>query len=212
MSNNYLTSEIEGHKVILDCALLKNMGKHNLENVMAAVAAALLCDVSPQAISQAIEGFVGLPHRMEYVADVCDISFYDDSKATNVGALLRSLEAVERKVILIAGGKDKGGSYDCLKGIVEEKVNGLVLIGEAARKMKEALGSEVKTFMADNMEDAVEHAWRLAGEGDMILLSPACSSFDMFSSYAERGDAFKAAARTLVARIEDNQKESAIAR
>lgn len=212
MSNNCLTSEMEGHKVMLDGELLKNMGRHNLENVMAAVAAAILCDVSPQSISQAIEGFVGLPHRMEYVADVCGISFYDDSKATNVGALLRSLETVEQKVILIAGGKDKGGSYDCLKGIIRDKVNGLVLIGEAARGMREALGSKLKTFMADNMEEAVEHAWHLASEGDMILLSPACSSFDMFSNYSERGDAFKEAARSLVARIEDNKKESVVAR
>ena len=212
LNGKSIASEIEGHKALFDAKVIETMGQHNLENCMAAIGAALLCDISTQSITKGFEEFVGLPHRMEYVDSAKNISFYDDSKATNVGALIKSLEAVANKVVLIAGGKDKGGSYAPLKKPLKEKARALVLIGEAAQRMEEALSNDVETVIADSMEDAVTKAWQRAKEGDMILLSPACSSFDMFSGYGERGDAFKKSVkRILSAKKEDNFKEPALA-
>jgi len=211
LKGDSIVSEIDGHHAGISASLLDRIGRFNMDNVMAAFAAALLCEVPEDIIVSAIDGFKGLTHRMEYVGDICGVRFFDDSKATNVGALMKSLEGIEGKVILIAGGKDKGGSYEPLKDIVAEKVKELILIGEAAAKMKEVLGGKTRTTIAATMEDAVGHAWTLAGEGESVLLSPACSSFDMFKSYAERGDAFKDAVKSLASGIGGDEKEAAIA-
>lgn len=212
LKNKYIASEIDGHKVLFDSKVIESMGGHNLENCMAAIGAALLCDISIKSIIKGIEEFVGLPHRMEYVDSARNVSFYDDSKATNVGALIKSLETIENKVILIAGGKDKGGSYAPLKSLLRKNARALVLIGEAAQRMKESLGDDVNTLVAKDMEDAVSNAWCMAKEGDMVLLSPACSSFDMFSGYGERGDAFKKAVKKILSNVKKNNfKKPAVA-
>jgi len=135
---------------------------------------------------------------MEYAGERSNVRFYDDSKATNVGALMKNLETVKKKVVLIAGGKDKGGAYEPLVKLVSGKVRGLVLIGEAAGKIRAALGESAPTVLASSMEEAVDRAWSLARSGDIVLLSPACSSFDMFTGYAERGDVFKRAVLRLI--------------
>src|ERR1019366_4124595 len=125
-------------------------------------------------------GFRPLPHRMELVGDFNDIEFYDDSKGTNVGAVVAALDGFPRRVVLIAGGKDKGGSYAPLAEVMRKSGRAAVLIGEAAPKMREALAPAVPVEIAATMEEAVELAAGLAQHGDAVVLSPACSSFDMF--------------------------------
>ncbi len=165
-------------------------GVHNAENVMAAILAAREAGVEPSAIREAITKFRGLPHRLVHVRDVDGVSYYDDSKATNVGAAVRSLQSFTRPVILIAGGKDKGGDYAPLRAAAARAVKTAVLVGEAAGRIRKELGGVVRTIQADNLADAVAKSHQEAGPGDVVLLAPACSSFDMFRSYAERGDLF----------------------
>jgi len=188
-----IVSDIKGHGCRINRANLHLRGSHNTENLMAAAAVALLCGMTGKEIEKALAGFEGLPHRMEFVTEIEGIFFYDDSKATNVGALMKSIEGMDAKVVLIAGGRDKKGGYGQLKSLVKQKLRHLVLIGEAARAMGEVLGSETGTEYAGSMEEAVYKAWKAAKTGDVVMLSPACSSFDMFKDYAHRGDCFKKA-------------------
>lgn len=169
----------------------KLKGRHNLENIMAAIVAARQSGISRESIVKAVESFNGLPHRMEAVREVGGVCYYNDSKGTNMGALLKSLEGVEGPVILIAGGKDKGGEYSVLKGAAAGKIKLLILIGEAKEKMRAAVGGAVEIVMADSLEEAVEIASSRCAPGDTVLLSPACSSFDMFNNFEERGEQFK---------------------
>ena len=166
-------------------------GLHNMENVMAAVGAARLAGASPEAVRTALAGFKGLPHRMELVRVHHGVAFVNDSKGTNTGALEMALKGADGPVVLIAGGVDKGGDYAPLAPLVREKVRLLVLIGEAAGKMEAALGGSARTVRAPGLEDAVAIAYAGAREGDTVLLCPACSSFDMFRDYEDRGDRFR---------------------
>jgi UDP-N-acetylmuramoylalanine--D-glutamate ligase len=172
-------------------------GEHNRENMLAAVSVALLCGLPEDIIEKALLTFKGLPHRMEFVDEVEGVSFFNDSKGTNVGACIKSLESLNPPIILIAGGKDKGGSYLPLKNVIQKKVTALILIGEAKKRMQKDLGGVVPTFLADTLEKAVKEAFNKAEEGDTVLFSPACSSFDMFKSYEHRGECF----RTLVGNL-----------
>jgi len=167
------------------------------ENVMAAILATKLCGVEKAAIQQAIISFKGLPHRCEWVAEKGGVGYYDDSKGTNVGAVVRALQSFDPPIILIAGGRDKGGSYAPLRPLIEGKVKTLILIGEARNRMAEALAGTTQIKMADSMEDAVRIAHRNGQKGFKVLLSPACSSFDMFENYEERGRVFQEAVRRL---------------
>ena len=166
-------------------------GIHNIENMLSVVATAKICSCPTEAIQAALESFRGLPHRLEFVRELDGVSFYNDSKGTNVGAVVKSLRSFREPIILIAGGKDKGGTYGPLKGIVKERVKRLILIGEARRRMAKVLGRSVPTTEADTLEEAVHHAFDESKHGDVVLLSPACSSFDMFRDYEERGNVFK---------------------
>ena len=142
-------------------------------------------------------GFKGFRHRLEWVAEVRGIQFFDDSKGTNVGAVVKALEGFSRPVILIAGGRDKGGDYGPLKGLIREKVKALILIGEAREKMREQLGDLTPTELADSLETAVSRSFRQGEPGDVVLLSPGCSSFDMFRDYAQRGEVFQQAVKAV---------------
>ncbi len=206
-----IVSTIPGAEGEMGEACLDRVGRHNAENVMAAFGAALICGIGDEAILEGLEKFSALPHRMEYAGEAGGVRFYDDSKATNVGAVVRSLESISSPVILIAGGKDKGGSYGPLSGPVKEKVKGLVLMGEAAGRIKEELGKVSPTYMAADMEGAVEQAWHLAESGDVVLLSPACSSFDMFDDYGQRGRVFQSVVEEIIARGNGTGKEAALA-
>jgi UDP-N-acetylmuramoylalanine--D-glutamate ligase len=172
-------------------------GAHNRENVAAAVLAALLAGGRADGCLQALAAFQGLPHRLEWVAEIAGVHYYDDSKATNVDAVVRALEGFEAPVILIAGGRDKGGGYRELATPVARRVKRLITLGEAAPLIREALGSLVPTEGAADMAAAVAAAAAAAAPGDVVLLSPACSSFDMYASYARRGEDFARAVRKL---------------
>ncbi|MBI5902356.1 MAG: UDP-N-acetylmuramoyl-L-alanine--D-glutamate ligase [Deltaproteobacteria bacterium] len=172
-------------------------GLHNMENIMAVVAAARLMGVGRESLLGTLKRFKGLSHRMEAVRELDGVVYVDDSKGTNIGALMMALRGVKGPVVLIAGGRDKGGDYGVLKDLVKEKVRLMVLIGEARLKMERALGPYTGTVKADTLEEAVRAARDAARKGDTVLLCPACSSFDMFKSYKERGERFRACVEAL---------------
>ncbi|MDT8395284.1 MAG: UDP-N-acetylmuramoyl-L-alanine--D-glutamate ligase [bacterium] len=170
-------------------------GHHNLENALAASAIAWKMGVPVTAMEKALRAFAGLEHRMELVGYFRGVPVYNDSKGTNVGATVRSLEGLGGRVVLILGGKDKGTSYEPLVEPVRRKVSHLILLGEAADRMEEALKGAAPITRVDTVEDSMRIAVQHARPGSEVLFSPACSSFDMFSSYEERGLVFKEAAR-----------------
>jgi UDP-N-acetylmuramoylalanine--D-glutamate ligase len=174
-------------------------GVHNLDNIMASLAATLLLRCDGDCAYQAVSSFKGLPHRMEFVAEIGGVSWYEDSKGTNVGSVVKSLESFDSNITLIAGGKDKGGSYEPLAPLVGSRVSHLILIGEARARLNEALGSLTDTHLAGSLEEAVALARSLATPGGVVLFSPACSSFDMFKDYEERAERFKALVRAIEA-------------
>jgi len=176
---------------------MKLEGAHNLENAVAAAAAARLVDVPIEAIEGVLKEFTGLAHRVQFVREVGGARYYDDSKGTNVGAVEKSLVGFNSPVVLIAGGLDKGGDFTTLRPLLKERARALVLMGAARNKMTAQIGDVVPTESASDMKDAVERARRLARPGDVILLSPACASFDMFRSYAHRGDVFQQVVREI---------------
>lgn len=169
-------------------------------NACAAALCARLAGIGTDAIRATLVSFAGLPHRMQRVAEVRGVTFYDDSKATNVGAAVAAIAGFADgpgKVVLIAGGRDKGGSYAPLREALAAHGRAAVLIGEAAETIREALGEVVPVEQRGGMDDAVAAALDQAAPGDAVLLAPACSSFDMYRSYAHRGDAFQDAVRAL---------------
>ena len=177
---------------------IKLPGPHNLENVLAAVAAGLLCKVNHNSLRKTIATFRGVEHRLELVAEIEGIRFINDSKGTNVDSTLRALESFAEPIILIAGGRDKGSPYLPLKDPVVQKVKALVLLGEAAPRIKRELGDYSRVYMVKDLRQAVETSAGLAVKGDIVLLSPACSSYDMFNNYEERGREFKKFVRALL--------------
>ncbi|MDT8316772.1 MAG: UDP-N-acetylmuramoyl-L-alanine--D-glutamate ligase [bacterium] len=203
INGDRIESDIEGLKGGMDIALFEKNGIHNIENAMAVFAAAMLCGLTEKEFCTGLEGFEPLPHRMQLVGEYMGIGFYDDSKATNVGAAVNSLENARGRVVLIAGGKDKGGSYEPLKEIVREKAKGVVLLGEAASTISSALAGSADIHFAEGMKEAVMQAFKIASKGDSIILSPACSSFDMYKNYMERGIAFQEAVRELMSEEKD---------
>ena len=181
----------------VDFSKAKITGQHNVENLIAATLAAISAGVRPSAIQKVVESFTGLPHRNQFVREFNGVKYFDDSKGTNVGAVVKSLEGFNTKVVLIAGGLDKGGSYDPMKPHVREKVRAMVLIGAATELMAKEFNGLTKVVKARDMAEAVKAAAGLAKNGDVVLLSPACASMDMFKNYAERGDVFANEVRKL---------------
>lgn len=185
--------------MVVAIADMKLRGAHNVLNACAAGLAARLSHVDRDVIASVIREFPGLPHRMQYVGELAEVRYYDDSKATNVGAAVAALDGFDSfdgfdgKVVLIAGGVDKGGSYAPLVDALKERGRALVTLGQAAPLIEDAVGGALRFERAESMRDAVARAARLARPGDSVLLAPACSSFDMYGSYAERGDDFQAA-------------------
>ena len=189
-------------------------GEHNLENVGVAIGVAEILGVGEDAVYAALSQFRGPKHRIEFVDEVCGVEFYDDSKGTNVDAVVKALESFARPVILIAGGRDKGGDYAPLRraatrplpGRPEGRVKLAVLMGEAKEKLLSSLAGAVAAVVADGMEAAVEIAFRHAEAGDVVLLSPACSSFDMFADYKERGQAFQRKVKELRQELQERRR------
>lgn len=180
----------DGRKECFPTASFKLQGVHNIENIMAALASTLLMGCDAARARSAVEGFSGLHHRMELVKIVNDVAWYNDSKGTNVGSVVKSLESFAGNVTLIAGGKDKGGDYAPLAELVKGRVRHLILLGEARQRIYDSLGNLTDSHMVSTLEEAVSLAGRLTAPGGVVLFSPACSSFDMFKNYEERGDLF----------------------
>jgi len=173
---------------------MKLRGVHNVQNVLAGLAAGLACGVSPDSMRDTLKEFNAVEHRLEFVIEFDGVKFYNDSKATSVDATIKALEALseeEGRVILILGGLGKNTPYKPLEKLIESKVRKLVLIGADAKNIESQLKDFAKTVHADSMRNAVQNAFESAETGDSVLLAPACASFDMFKSFEERGDIFK---------------------
>ena len=186
-----------GREETFPLANLRLQGRHNLENIMAALLLALDAGADPESCRQVLAAFRGLPHRLEFVADLKGVSFYDDSKGTNVGAVATSLAHFDRPVILIAGGRDKDSDFSLLNDLIAARVKALVLLGETRERLARVWQGLAPIYLADDMADAVAQAWSLARPGEVVLLSPACASFDMFRDYAHRGQTFQNLVREL---------------
>ncbi len=185
-------------------------GAHNLENVLAACALALLAGASPASLRIAVRGFKGVEHRLERVAAIGGVEYFNDSKATNVDATIKSLQAFPGNIHLIAGGRDKGADFAVLEPLVRERVRHLVLIGEAAGKIRDALGAVVDTSEAASLPEAVALCSRHARPGDVVLLAPACASYDMFRDYEHRGRVFKQTVLDLMKAAETERQGNGI--
>ncbi len=173
-------------------------GKHNQYNSMAASLAASAVDIRKEKIREALQTFESLEHRMEPVASIKNVEFINDSKATNVNSTWFALESMEKPVILILGGVDKGNDYSLLKELVKEKVKAIVCLGNDNRKIHEAFGDTVSLMVNTiSASEAVQAAFHFAAKGDVVLLSPACASFDLFKNYEDRGNQFKQAVKEL---------------
>jgi UDP-N-acetylmuramoylalanine--D-glutamate ligase len=173
-------------------------GVHNGENIMAACLAAACAGVGAEAIQAAVDGFGGFPHRVEFVRTWRGIDFYDDSKATNVGAVVKALAGFDRPVLLLLGGRDKMGAYEPLIAPLAVTGKRVFAFGEAGPRIYGSLNGKVPSGLYPDLESAFRDAVRLASSGDVVLLSPACASFDSYESYAHRGDHFKKLAAELV--------------
>jgi UDP-N-acetylmuramoylalanine--D-glutamate ligase len=173
-------------------------GKHNQYNTMAACVATTLLDIRKEKIRDAVQNFQGLEHRMEHVATVRGVEFINDSKATNVNSAWYALETMSKPTILILGGVDKGNDYSLVEDLVKEKVKAIICLGTDNRKIHEAFGNIVSTIVNTcTAAEAVHAAFHFANKGDVVLLSPACASFDLFKNYEDRGNQFKHAVKEL---------------
>jgi UDP-N-acetylmuramoylalanine--D-glutamate ligase len=166
-------------------------GAHNVENVLAAVAATRLAGAEPAAIAKGVCSFAGVEHRLEFVAEIAGVRYYNDSKATNVDATLKALDAFPGRILIVLGGKDKGSDYTVLQGPLREKAILALLIGAAAEKIEKQIAGNVAIERAGTIERAVEIASHASRPGDVVLLAPACASFDQFQNYEHRGRVFK---------------------
>ncbi len=186
-----------GDTLLLAASELRLFGRHNQQNALAALAAGDLLGLDPRAMLQVLVEFPGLPHRMQLVARKGSVDYVDDSKATNVGAAIASIESVTGMVVWLAGGVGKGSDYAELARTVEPKLRAAVLFGADAQAIAAALDTLSPVYFAADMDDAVRQARAYAEPGDTVLLAPACASFDQYENYAARGDAFRAAVEGL---------------
>ena len=197
---------MRGNQELLDTRMMKIAGLHNAANALAAMALCEAIGVSQTAMLKALHEFKGLPHRVQWVADINKIAFYDDSKGTNVGATYAALRGLvspnsQRRIVLIAGGDGKGQDFTPLHAIVKTNARAVVLIGHDAPQIEAALqGSGVQVLHGANLENAVEQAYQVAVQGDAVLLSPACASFDMFRNYVHRAEVFVQSVKALASK------------
>jgi UDP-N-acetylmuramoylalanine--D-glutamate ligase len=175
----------------MDLAEVPLKGAHNLENVLAGVSIGMLAGCQPEQIREAVRNFKAVEHRLEFVARVAGVDYYNDSKATNVDATIKALESFSANIHLILGGKDKGSDYTVLRELLRERVKRVYTIGAAAEKIESQIQGATEIEHAETLENAVRHASESAVAGDVILLAPACASFDQFQSYEHRGRMFK---------------------
>ncbi len=198
LSNNNIEIIYKKTSIKMTLEQLALQGKHNVYNSMAAGVAARLMDIRRDTLKQCLSDFHNVAHRLEYVSSVHGISFINDSKATNVNSTWYALEFYNNPIIWIAGGEDKGNDYSMLKNLVKEKVKAIVCLGKDNKKIHDVFADDVEKIVdTKNASEAVVSAYQLAKKGDVVLLSPACASFDLFENYIDRGDQFKNAVKEL---------------
>ncbi len=196
---NIVFRDSKGQREILQVSEIPLKGAHNLENVLAAVCTGVLMGCAPEKIRQAVRDFKAVEHRLEFVATIDGVDYYNDSKATNVDATIKALESFPANIHLILGGKDKGSDYTVLNDLIRQRVKRIYTIGAAAAKIESQVkGAEV--VHAETLENAIRKAHAAAQSGDIVLLAPACASFDQFKSYEHRGKLFKDIVRGLAGR------------
>jgi UDP-N-acetylmuramoylalanine--D-glutamate ligase len=195
-NNNEITINLNNNTMTMQELALQ--GKHNIFNSMAAAMAARVFEVKDTVIRQAMIDFQNVEHRLEYVLTVHGIDFINDSKATNVNACWYALESMTKEVVWIVGGVDKGNNYTELVNMVDEKVKAIICLGENNEQIIKAFKDKADTIVqASNMKEAVKQSYALADKEDVVLLSPACASFDLFANYEDRGFQFKQEVRKL---------------
>jgi UDP-N-acetylmuramoylalanine--D-glutamate ligase len=182
---------ITGRKHIEIKPKINIVGMHNIENILAAVAATYAAGITPAVIEKIISKYKGVEHRIEFIKTLNGVNYYNDSKSTNVDSTRVALESFDGNILLIMGGRDKGSPYTHLKQLIKQKVKAVFLIGEASNKIKKDLKDASVFFNVCTIENAVNHIFKTAQKGDTVLLSPACSSFDQFRDFEERGAVFK---------------------
>jgi UDP-N-acetylmuramoylalanine--D-glutamate ligase len=198
-------SMLQGHVPLLNMQETKLAGLHNATNVLAAIACCRAIDLPMLPLLNAVKTFKGLPHRVEWVAQINQVDFYDDSKGTNVGATCAAIAGMQQKVVLIAGGDGKGQDFSPLKQPVESNGRAVVLIGRDANLIEQALlPTDVALYRAFDMAEAVAIALKVAHQGDAVLLSPACASFDMYKNYVHRAEVFVQAVQALAIHAQQN--------
>ena len=185
------------NEAVLRLSDTKLRGLHNIENLMATLAAGMARGLSFREMTAPLCTYEPRPHRCEFVREVGGVAYVNDSKATNLDAVEKALRAQTKPVILIAGGKDKGFTFDPLRPLIEERVKSTILIGEMAESIRRSWSGAARSDIANSLADAVERAHAVAGAGEVVLFSPGTSSFDMFKSYADRGDQFRALVQAL---------------
>jgi UDP-N-acetylmuramoylalanine--D-glutamate ligase len=176
---------------VLSSSDIQLKGEHNLENVLAAVAITMVAGCTPQQVQQAVKEFRAVEHRLELVASINGVTFYNDSKATNVDATVKALESFPGNIHIILGGKDKGSDYSVLNPLLKERAKRVYLIGAATDKIAAQVQSATAMVRSGTLERAVRQAFDAARSGDVVLLAPACASFDQFENYEHRGRVFK---------------------
>ena len=193
---NIVFRDTKGQHEIMQVSEIPLKGAHNLENVLAAVSAGVLMGCAPDKIRQAVRDFKAVEHRLEFVATIRGVDYYNDSKATNVDATIKALESFPANIHLILGGKDKGSDYTVLNDLLRQRVKRVYTIGAAAAKIESQIkGPEI--VHAETLENAIRKANATAQSGDVVLLAPACASFDQFKNYEHRGQTFKEIVRGL---------------
>src|SRR5207237_1093928 len=194
-----LFRDSSGQQEIMVASEIPLKGAHNLENTLAAICAGALMKCAPERIRAAVRNFKAVEHRLEYVATICGVEYYNDSKATNVDATIKALESFPANVHLILGGKDKDSDYTLLNELLRERVKRVYIIGAAAEKIESQIKDAAEIDHAETLENAVNHAAATAEAADVVLLAPACASFDQFQNYEHRGRVFKELIGALVA-------------
>ncbi len=198
LKQNKMEVKINEEEFTMDTASIALEGKHNLKNAMAASAVARLMSIRKATIRESLSNFSGVPHRLEKVLKIQNVQYINDSKATNVNATFFALDCMTAPTIWIVGGVDKGNDYDELMALVNEKVKAIICLGVDNKKIIDAFGSIVDVMVeVGSMQDAVKVSQRVAEKGDVVLLSPACASFDLFENYEDRGRQFKQAVQNL---------------
>jgi UDP-N-acetylmuramoylalanine--D-glutamate ligase len=193
---------VQGKQRVLNAGELQVEGLHNVSNALAALALCRAIDLPLPPLLEALRNFKGLPHRVEAVAEIRDVIYYDDSKGTNVGATVAALKGLGRRAVVILGGDGKGQDFSPLQPAVASHARAVVLIGRDAGKIAAALQTcDVPMLYASDMNDAVRQSAAQAQPGDAVLMSPACASFDMYRNYVHRAEAFISAVRSLEAEL-----------